>query len=305
MSLRRHGGLAAWILIVIVLGGILGREAAAAEKRLLFDQLGRRLEVPAEPRRVVALAESVTEIVFAVGRGDRLVGTTRFADHPPEALRIPRVGTYIQLDIERIAALRPDLCIGTRDGNPRAAVERLEALGIPVYVTHPMGLASMIASVREIGGLLGAVAKAEEVASDLERRIARVAAHARAQGRRPRVFFQIGVDPVVSAGRGTFLHELIEAAGGENAAGEAEGYPQYGPEHLLRLAPEVVVITTMTQGADFEAVRRSWQRFPRIPAVRDGRVHVVDAAVFNRPAPRLVDGLEQLARLVHPEIAAP
>jgi len=277
----------------------------AGERRVVFDQLGRRLEVPADPRRVVALAESVTEIVFAVGRGERLVGTTRFADHPPEALRIPRVGTYIQLDIERIAALRPELCIGTRDGNPRAAVERLEALGIPVYVTHPMGLSAMLASIREIGRLLNAEGRAEELAGDLERRIARVAARAQAQGRRPRVFFQIGVDPVVSAGRGTFLHELIETAGGENAAGEAEGYPQYGAEHLVRLAPEVVVITTMTQGADFEAVRRAWGRFPNIPAVRDGRVHVVDAAVFNRPAPRLVDGLETLARLVHPAAASP
>ncbi len=282
-----------------------GGEPAAGERRVVFDQLGRRLEVPADPRRVVALAESVTEIVFAVGRGERLVGTTRFADHPPEALRLPRVGTYIQLDIERIAALRPDLGIGTRDGNPRAAVERLEALGIPVYVTHPMGLAAMIASIREIGRLLNAEGRAEELARDLERRIAAVAARAQAQGRRPRVFFQIGVDPVVSAGRGTFLHELIETAGGENAAGEAEGYPQYSAEHLVRLAPEVVVITTMTQGADFEAVRRGWSRFPNIPAVRDGRVHVVDAAVFNRPAPRLVDGLETLARLVHPAAGSP
>jgi len=274
-------------------------KGSAGEPRAFTDQLGRRLLVPDDPQRVVALAESVTEIVFAVGRGGRLVGTTRFADYPQAALKLPRIGSYIQLDIERIAALEPDLCIGTRDGNPKAAVDRLDALGIPVYISNPMGIESILQSITEIGALLRAEEAAGALVAELRRRIAAVAEFARRSDTCPRVFFQIGVDPVVSAGRGTFIHELIEAAGGVNAAGEAAGYPKYSPEHLVRLAPDVVVITTMSQGADFDAVRREWLRWPRIPAVRDGRVHVVDAAVFNRPAPRLIDGLEVLARLIH------
>ena len=288
-----------WLFSFLLLHAA-GGAGFGGESRLFTDQLGRRLQVPDDPKRIVALAESVTEVVFAVGRGDRLVGTTRFADYPEAALNIPRIGSYIQLDIERIAALKPDVCIGTRDGNPKAAIDRLDALGIPVYITNPMGIESILSSIMEIGALLRADRQATALVTDLRRRIEAVAEVAQRSGTRPRVFFQIGIDPIVSAGRGTFIHELIEAAGGINAAGEATGYPKYSPEQLLRLAPDVVVITTMSQGADFDAVRREWLRWPRIPAVRDNRVHVVDAAVFNRPSPRLIDGLEILARLIHP-----
>jgi iron complex transport system substrate-binding protein len=277
--------------------------AGAQELRTVTDQLGRSIQVPPNPRRVVALAESITEIVFALGRGDRLVGATRFSDYPEAALEIPRIGSYIQLDIERIAALKPDLCIGTRDGNPKAAIDRLEALGIPVYVNNPVGLETIMQSIRDIGGLLDARESAAALVADMRRRIQRVTDSLNRVKSTPRVFFQIGEDPVVSAGRGTFIHELIETAGGINAAEGGSGYPRFSREHLVRLALDVVVITTMTQGADFDSVRREWFRWPRIPAVRDGRVHVVDAAVFNRPSPRLVDGLEMLFRLVHPESA--
>jgi iron complex transport system substrate-binding protein len=296
---RRPGLLSRLCAVVLVL--VAAADSFGGERRPFTDQLGRRLQAPNDPQRVVALAESVTEIVFAVGRGDRLVGTTRFADYPQDALELPRIGSYIQLDIERIAALKPDLCIGTRDGNPKAAIDRLEALGIPVYISNPMGLESILQGITEIGALLRAEEAAAALVADLRRRIERVAEAVHHSETRPQVFFQIGVDPIVSAGRGTFIHELIEAAGGVNAAGEAAGYPKYSPEHLVRLAPDVVVITTMARGADFHAVRREWLRWPRIPAVRDGRVHVVDAAVFNRPAPRLVEGLEILVRLIHPE----
>jgi iron complex transport system substrate-binding protein len=296
---RRPGLLSRLCAVVLIL--VAAADSFGGEGRHFTDQLGRRLQAPDDPQRVVALAESVTEIVFAVGRGDRLVGTTRFADYPQAALKLPRIGSYIQLDIERIAALRPDLCIGTRDGNPKAAIDRLDALGIPVYISNPMGIESILQSITEIGALMRAEEAAAALVSELHRRIAAVTEVARRSDTHPTVFFQIGVDPIVSAGRGTFIHELIEAAGGVNAAGEAAAYPKYSPEQLVRLAPDVVVITTMTQGADFDAVRREWLRWPRIPAVRDGRVHVVDAAVFNRPAPRLIDGLEILARLIHPE----
>jgi iron complex transport system substrate-binding protein len=290
--------------MMLLLVGLLLLDIArpgAQELRTVTDQLGRSLYVPADPQRIIALAESVTEIVFAVGRGDRLVGTTRYADYPQAALKIPRIGSYIQLDIERIAALKPDLCIGIRDGNPKSAVERLDALGIPVYISNPMGIESMLQGIFEIGALLRAEETAAALVADLSWRIKTVAEVVGRSGTRPRVFFQIGVDPIVSAGCGTFIHELIEAAGGVNAAGDATAYPKYSFEHLVRLSPDVVVITTMTQGADFDAVRRKWLRWPRIPAVRDNRVHVVDAAVFNRPAPRLIDGLEILVRLIHPE----
>ena len=299
----RAPGIISWLCSAILLFAAVG-DSLAGEPRPFTDQLGRRLQIPDDPQRVVALAESVTEIVFAVDRGDRLAGTTRFADYPEAALKLPRIGSYIQLDIERIAALKPDLCIGTRDGNPKAAIDRLDALGIPVYISHPMGIESILQSITEIGALLRAEEAAAALVFDLRRRIEAVADVARRSDARPRVFFQIGIDPMVSAGRGTFIHELIEAAGGVNAAGEATAYPKYSPEHLLRLAPDVVVITTMTQGADFDAVRREWLRWPRIPAVRDRRIHVVDAAVFNRPAPRLIDGLETLVRLIHPEALA-
>lgn len=270
--------------------------------RMVTDPVGRTMEVPADPARVVALAPSVTEIVFALHQQGRLVGVTRFSDYPREALALPKVGSYVHLDVERIAALKPDLCIGIRDGNPIAVIRQLEAFGIPVFAVGPIDLPSVMASVLAMGDLLGADVRAQTIVADMQRRMDFVAARIDGIQYRPRVFFQIGVSPIVSVGSNTFIDQLITLAGGVNTAAGDAPYPRFSVEQVIALAPEVMIISSMDRTAVFEQVRDQWRQWPAIPAVRRDAVFIAPTNVFDRPTPRLVDGLELLARFIHPRL---
>jgi iron complex transport system substrate-binding protein len=282
----------------------VGAQGSELEDRLLTDQTGRTVAVPADPQRVIALAPSITEMIFALGQGRRLVGATRYSDYPPEARTLPRVGSYIHLDLEKIVARDPDLCIAVKDGNPKEVLERLETVGIPVYAVDPRDLANVMDTIDELGRLLNASSQAVHVVQHMQRRIEGVAAKVAAARQRPRVFFQIGIAPIVSVGSNTLIHEIILAAGGTNVAAGPTPYPRYSREQVLAMAPEVLIITSMARQAVFEAVKAEWQRWSDLPAARTGRIHLVDSDVFDRPGPRLVEGLERLARLIHPGMFA-
>lgn len=275
---------------------------AEAEARVVRDQAGRSVAVPADPRRVVALAPSVTEIVFALKQEHRLVGATQFSDYPPEADRLPKVGSYIRLDLEKITALAPDLCIAVKDGNPVDVILRLDGMKIPVYAVDPRSLDTVMAAILAVGDLLNAPEAAADRVAGMRRRIGRIQALTAAADR-PGVFFQIGVNPIVSAGTSTFIHELIVAAGGRNLAAGATPYPRLSREQVLALAPEILIITSMARGELFQKVKREWMAWPELPAVRSGRVLILDSDVLDRPGPRMVDGLEQLFGIIHPELA--
>ncbi len=276
--------------------------AAAAFGRTVIDPVGRPLEVPATPHRVVALAPSVTEIVFALGRQDRLKGVSRYSDYPPAAGNLPKIGSYVHLDVERIVSLQPDLCIGIKDGNPLAVVEQLEKLGIPVFAVNPRDLETTMRSIDAIGDLLQASDKARDIVADMRRRIGKVAAATAKLTHRPRVFVQIGVSPIVSVGDGTFINELITTAGGINVAAGPNPYPRYSIEQVITLAPDVLVISSMARAAVFEQVKAQWMQWPAIPAVRNKAVFIAPTNIFDRPTPRLVEGLEQMARYIHPQL---
>jgi iron complex transport system substrate-binding protein len=286
-------------MIAIGLSLASGKPAAAGPVK---DQLGRRVDVPDEPRRVVALAPSITEIIFALGREDRLKGVTTYSDFPPAATRLPKVGSYIRLDLERIVALKPDLCIAIKDGNPKEAVQRLELLKIPVYAVDPRNLETVMQAVMEIGRLLNAGEKASTLVQNMRFRILQVQSLVAKSTYRPRVFFQIGIEPIVSIGTDTFIHELIVLAGGQNLAAGAVAYPRFSQEQVLALSPEVFIITSMTRAASFEEVKAGWSRWPDMPAVRNRRILLEDSNIFDRPTPRLVDALELLVRRIHPEL---
>ncbi len=155
-------------------------------------------------------------------------------------------------------------------------------------------------TIQIVGRILGAPDRADTVVTEMRNRVARVDACVSGVAQRPRVFLQIGIAPIVSVGRHTFLHELIVRAGGSNVAAGRRAYPHFSREQVVALAPEVLIITTMSRSGAFEKARADWQRFTHIPAVRDKRVHMVDSDVFDRPSPRLVQALETLTRLLHP-----
>jgi iron complex transport system substrate-binding protein len=254
------------------------------------------------PERIVTLAPSITEIVFALGLGQRVKGVTIYSNFPPEVVTLPKVGSYVQLDIEKIVALRPDVCIGTRDGNPGEAIERLTGLGIPVYIVNPRSLVEVMETLLELGNALGAADAANRLVSDMRRRLEAVQTRVAGEKTRPRVFFQIGVSPIVSVGSGTFLDELIRLAGGTNLSGGDVAYPRFSVEQVLGLEPDLIVITSMARGEIFEQVKHQWRRWKQMPAVRDDRIFLIDSDLVDRPTPRLIDGLEMLAKMIHPAI---
>ena len=273
-----------------------------AHGRELVDQLGRKVEVAEPLTRVVSLIPSLTETSFEVGGGDALVGVTRFATFPEAAARLPRVGSYIALDIEKIVKLQPQLCLATKDGNPKAAVERLEALGIPVYVFDPKSLEEVVDTVARLGDLYRTEEQAEALVSVYRDRLDRVARQLKGVEEEPRVFFQIDAQPIFSAGSDTFLHQLLIRSGAINLAADRTGYPRYSWEELLVLKPDVVILASMGGGYSEQELKARWQVWPQIPAVKEQRLYVVDADLFDRPSPRLIDALEHLVGLLHPEL---
>jgi iron complex transport system substrate-binding protein len=299
--IREHRRLV--FLAILTLSAISVPGWAETGRKTVTDPTGRTVQVPESARRIVALAPSITEMVYALKLEDRLVGVTRFSNYPAAAQKLPKVGTYIQLDVERIVALRPDLVIAIKDGNPLSAVEHLQAMGLPVYAVDPVDLEGVMQSMLALGDLLGAAAQATAVVDDMRARIARVQSHLSGIEHKPKVFIQIGVSPIVSAGSNTFIDKLITLAGGDNAAAGTLPYPRFSREQVIALAPEVIVITSMERSAIYDRVRDEWMQWPGIPAVRNKAVHIAPSDLFDRPSPRLVDALELLTGYIHPRLS--
>jgi len=294
MSKKTH------IILVFVLIFLL--QAVLLIAGSVTDQVGRTLVVPENPTRVIALAPSITEIIYDLGQEKRLVGVTQYSTYPSEAELLPRVGSYVRLDIEKIVALKPDLCLATKDGNPKHIVDKIVSLGIPVYVINPQNLQQIMDTITRLGSLLHAEQTAAALVSDMEKRIGQVQARVKNMPDRPRVFFQIDAEPLFSAGTDTFIHELIELAGGINTTAGEVSYPRYSWEDIIVLQPEIVLISSMAGGLAPEYLLNSWKKWNLLSAVKNDQIFVVDAELFDRPTPRLVNGLEVIAAIIHPEL---
>ena len=280
----------------------MGYPFVAHAQKTVTDQLGRKVIIPDNPKRIIALAPNIAEIIFAIEQGHRLVGATQFSNYPEDAKALPRVGSYVHLDIEKIIALKPDLCIATKDGNPIEVIQMLEALDVPIYAVNPRNLTTVMATLAEMGALLNAQDIAQQVVINMKGRIDTVVATVSRTNSRPRVFYQIGISPIVSAGTQTCIHELIEMAGGDNIAKGPASYPRFSYEQILGLSPDIIIITSMARGTVFEKVKTQWMQWEDIPAIKNNRISLANSDILDRPTPRLVEGLEMLARIIHPEL---
>jgi iron complex transport system substrate-binding protein len=290
------------IITFLIFTWLCFTELSAAAAGIVTDQLGRKVLIPKNPQWVISLAPSITEIIFALNRESCLKGVTLHCDFPIGARRLPNVGSYVGLDLEKIIALKPDLCIAIKDGNPKHVIDRLESLGIPVYAVDPKNLDSVMKTILAIGGLLGAGERADILVQNMRSRIRHVKMLVAKTSHKPRVFFQIGASPIVSVGTQTYIHELIMLAGGINVTAGDMPYPCFSREQLILLSPDVIIITSMTRSDAFEQALVEWNKWPQIPGVRDKRIYRTDSDLFDRPSPRLVDGLEALVKLIHPEL---
>lgn len=267
--------------------------------RTVVDQTGAEVKLKVSPKRVLALAPSLTEMVYSLNAEKLLVGATRYSNFPPDALNLPRVGSFIQLDLERIVAIKPDLCLAIKDGNPRRAADAIKGLGIPVLAIDPHNIEQIMDALLLLGDVLGVEKRAEELVLDMQRRIEVVKQRVAASSLRPSVFFQIADMPIVSAGQNSYIDTLISLAGGRNLAGNMTDYPRFSWENIMQMQPEVVLISAMDGMKSHDNLKTSWLRWPQIPAVRNNQLHVVNADLFNRPTVRLITGLEILAEILH------
>lgn len=249
-------------------------------------------------RRLVALTPSLTEIVFDLGKGYSLVGVSMCSDYPLQTAAIPKVGSYVRPDIEKIVALRPDLCLALAGHTPHGVIDKLRSLGLRVVVFEAECLEDVAHSLESAGRLLGASSRGRELSENLRRRMDEIGRQAALRLERPRVFYQIGADPLITAGSKTFIHELLVTAGGANIAGKAEGYHKIGLEEILASAPQVILASSRHMPGCQERLRKQWAKWTTIPAVRDGRLYCLEGTTVERPTPRLAEGLELLAGLI-------
>ncbi|MFQ5900107.1 MAG: cobalamin-binding protein [Thermodesulfobacteriota bacterium] len=266
------------------------------------DDLGRKVKIKPSPQRIVSLAPHITEILFAIGLKEQVVGVTQFSDYPDEAKSRAIVGSYINLNLEKIVALKPDLIISTSDGNPKENIDRLTSTGLPVFVISPLeDIDAIIGSILTIGRISMREIEAERLVHTMKGRIGNVMS--RLKGVRPRsVFYQLGDNPLMTAGENTFINSLIEMAGGRNiAGGHKVRYPRFSMEEVLASSPEVIIISSMADKTVSDKALKKWERWKDIQAVKNGEIHFINPDLIHRPGPRIVEGFEGLARMIHPE----
>jgi len=266
------------------------------------DETGRLVPVAAAPERIVSLAPGITETLFALGLEGKIVGVTAFCDWPAAARAKTKIGGFTNPSIEKIVSLGPDLILATADGNRKETIRQLEKLGLPVYVINPTNTAGVLKSIQHIGAITGREREAGLLIEKLQKKLAGVAARTRGR-KKPRVFFQLGMEPMITAGRGTLIHEVIERAGGMNVAGhDRANYPRYSAEGIISASPDIIVFAPMVNDRTFEAVYQFWRSFGEVPAVKNHKIYPIDANLINRASPRIVDAVEMMALMFHPEM---
>lgn len=299
-SVRRRRVTLARCAVLAVLGTLALLAPAAWSADAPSGATAQGAQPPAGGvRRVVSLAPSVTETVFALDRGDRLAGISTFCDYPPDKVRdLPRAGSYLTPNVERIVALRPDVVIGVPTPGNQAAVEQLRALGLVVVIVSESTLADTWEAMRTIGAWTGNVAGAAALVTKVQDELAAVRAEAARLPRR-RVLFVVGHDPLVAAGSGLFIDELIAAAGGSNVgASSGLAWPRLSLETVIAAAPEVIIDGAMGSEAN-QGLAAYWRTFASVPAVRDGHLWPQRSDALLRPGPRVGKGARELFEMIH------
>lgn len=254
------------------------------------DDAGRKIEISRKPERIVSLAPSITEILFFLQLGNKVVGVTDFCDYPEEAKHKPRVGWLTSPGIEKIVSLQPDIVFATAEGNRPEIVEELERMKIHVYVLNPHNIQDVLREITVIGKITGHDAIAKDKVSSLLRRIDTIKNKA-SQIKQKRVMYLVSIDPLISAGPGSFIHDIIKTAGGINVLSDSPvRYPRINMEEIILKDPEIIIAPTELVGSIL-----GWKkRWSSISAIKNGNVYPIDPDIISRPGPRISDSLEQI-----------
>ena len=264
----------------------------------ITDDLGRKVTISGTPERIVSLAPSCTEILFALGLGDKVVGVTTYCDYPPEATQKEKVGGFSTINVEQVVALNPDLVLA-RGGVQETFVKQLEGLGITVVALDPDNLDGILHDIALVGDITGVRDVADTLTENLRQRIENVTNKTENAGK-PKVFYVVWDEPLMTCGQGTFQDALITLAGGTNLGAAASGeWPTYSLEVLVAEEPDVIVIGLSGKPAESMVTPSGWNN---LSAVQSGRVYEIDDKIAGRPGPRIVDALENMVKYIHPEL---
>jgi iron complex transport system substrate-binding protein len=315
-SLRRFIYLALRVAATAALIGVFSNVASSRSKvtaqplqtpaphREVTDEIGRTIRVPQSIRRIVSLAPNLTETIYALGLQDHLVGDTDYCDFPAEAQQITKVGGPVNPSIEAVAALHPDLVLVTKNLNRLETVQALADVGIPSYATDPHSVEAIIMSVGRLADLLGASDAGSTLAANLEHQLSVLRERIASLAAR-RVLFIVWTEPLISIGKDTFIADALRQAGAVSVIDSSQNWPQVNLEEVVRLQPEFLIFVDSHSGAaprsaDALAGLPGWRL---LNAVRNRSYATISDAI-NRPAPRLVSAVEDLARQLHPDAFA-
>lgn len=296
------------LFAAVLFGGWAGSllRAETGWPQTVKDALGRDVTVAAEPRRIVSLTPGNTEILFAIGAGERVVGVTTWCNYPAEARTRPKIGGFAAttIHLETLVALQPDLVVAG-DETQRMVIESVGRMGFPVVAVKVREFEGLYTVIEQLGRLTGRTAAATALTDAMRRRVAAVVEQAARipADRRVRVYWEVFDAPVMSAGKSSMIGHLIELAGGVNVFADVrEEYPQVNTEAVVARAPQVILGPDMADNGPLTVERlRARPGWSAIPAVRNGRVHILPADPTSRPGPRLVEGLELLAAILYPK----
>lgn len=262
------------------------------------DDSGKQIVLVAPATRIISLAPHVTEQLFAIGAGDKIVGAVDYSDYPEAAKRIPRVGGYSRLDLEQILALKPDLIVGWQSGNNTQQLERLEAMGLLVYRSEPRRLDDIAEGMLRLGIVSGTEDQAQTQAADFRAKVARL--RRSTQGKVPRtLFYQIWNRPLMTVNGEHLINEVITLCGGRNIFAELSVLtPKVSEESVIAADPEIIIASGM--GKERPEWLDDWRKWPQLQAVKSEKLYVINPSLIQRATPRLVQGAEVMCGMINP-----
>ena len=281
-------------------------EKATSPAIEVTDQLGRTVKLDTIPQKIISLAPSNTEIAFALGLGDKLVGVTEYCDYPEAAKDKPKIGGYSTVDIEKVVSIHPDLILAT-EYHKAEVIPALERVGLTVLTLDPKTVDEVLEAITLVGKCTSKEDEAYQLVTEIENRVNAITEKTAglAEAEKLWVFYIVYHDPLMTVGSDTLIHELIVKAGGINIAQDLTGdYPTMGLEAVIAANPQVIV-ANYGHGTAADAPLQFAQNEPRLADVDarvNNQVYGIDANLTSRPGPRIVQGLEQMAKFIHPEL---
>ncbi len=280
---------------------LTGCQPSAPQGITITDDIGRTVQIKGIPQRIISLSPSNTEIVYALGLEDRLVGVTTYDNYPEAVKNKPQVSQYSTVDVEKVVSYKPDLILASNI-QKTGAIPAFDKLGIAVITLEPETIEETLNDITLIGRISSNTKQAETLVADLQNRIKTVTDKL-TTSEKPRTFFLTWHDPIWTAGSNTVIGELMTKAGGTNIAADLNGHSQIDLESVIQRNPQIIFVMSSMgdQDSSYSYVKNE-PRFQATDAVKKNQVYKVDSDIFGRTTPRLVDGLETMAKLIQPEI---